>query len=317
MTDNVELRHMRALVAIGDELHLGRAARRLHITQQALGARLRELEEELGVRLLHRIVGTVELSEAGRELLGHARMILASVDSACRQTRRAGRAQPGELRLAYTPSLAPETLPHVAAAFRAGSPGIRLSTCEMWQQEATRGVAEGLYDAGMARHPALPEGLDCRVVRAEPLGVLLGGGHRLAALDRVPVRALADSVLAIWPRDMSPGFYDAVAALFPTNLAAGRVREMENFGSDVHARMEIASGRAFQPAFETQHDWLPPGWVWRPLSPSATIGVHLFFRAGMRSPALCALISAALTTAAARGWLATEEPSAGYAAGAN
>lgn len=310
MTDYVEHRFLRAFVAVGEELHFTRAASRLRVTQQALSSQIRQLEHELGVRLLFRTTRKVELSPAGQVLLVHARAILASVEAACQETRRVGRAEHGELRLAYTPTLAAETLPHIAATFHASTPGVRLSTCEMWPHEAARSVADGVYDAGMARHPPLLDGLACRVVRAEPLGVVLGSGHRLARSELVPVDALADSVLAIWPRDVSPGFYDAVAALFPTNLAAGRVYEFENFAhqgflSDVYARTEIAEGRAFQVAFETQYEPLPPGWIWRPLCPLATIGVHLFYRSGRETPALRALVAAALTTATQRGWLAS------------
>jgi DNA-binding transcriptional LysR family regulator len=307
MSVNLELRHLRAFVAVAEELHFTRAAQRLHLAQQALSSQIRQLETELDAELFYRTTRKVELAPAGEVLLGHATSVLSAVDAAWAETAKAGRGETGTLRIGYTPTLAAETLPRLVAGLREGWPGLKLSSCELWPHEAVNGVVSGLFDVGLARFPVLPDDLDCVTVREEPLGVVLGAGHRLARGDVVPVEALANDVMAIWPRDISPGFYDAVTRSFPANVAAGRVYEFENFArqgflSDVVARIEIAAGRAFQIAFATQYEPMPESFVWRPIEPMTRIGVHLFYRSGRVTPAVSALLAAVGPVAVQEGW---------------
>jgi DNA-binding transcriptional LysR family regulator len=95
MNANLELRHLRAFVAVAEELHFTRAARRLHLAQQALSVQIRQIEDELGTQLFERTTRSVEMTEAGRTLYAHAVPILASVTAAWEQTARAGPARSG------------------------------------------------------------------------------------------------------------------------------------------------------------------------------------------------------------------------------
>ena len=91
----MELRHLRSFVAVAEERHFGRAAARLHIAQPPLSQQIRRLEDELGATLLHRTTRSVELAPAGEVLLVRAREILAAVDSATEDARRAARGEKG------------------------------------------------------------------------------------------------------------------------------------------------------------------------------------------------------------------------------
>jgi DNA-binding transcriptional LysR family regulator len=133
MSTGIELRHLRAFVAVAEELHFTRAAARLHLAQQALSTQIRQLEDELGTPLFHRTTRRVELTDAGRTLLLHAGPILASVSAAFQQTQRAGSGELGTLSIAYTPTVAEETLPPLIAAVHDRLPDVRVRTCEMWQ----------------------------------------------------------------------------------------------------------------------------------------------------------------------------------------
>ncbi len=309
MSNTVEIRHLRAFVTVADELHFTRAAARLHLAQQALSAQIRQLETELGVELLHRTTRKVELSPAGEVFLGHAQALLRGLEAAISETRRAASGEEGRVRIGYTPTLRAETLPLLVEAIHTHAPGIKLTTCELWPHEGIHGVASGLFDATLARCPEVTAGLACMVVRDEPLGVVLGRGHRLARRDTVPVSALAADVIAIWPREISPGYYQLVEEVFAETFAAGRVYEFENFAregflSDVVARMEIAAGRAFQVAFQTQYDPMPDDFVWRPIDPTPSVGVHLVYRDGPVSPSLQSVLEIVRTVSEEQAWLA-------------
>jgi DNA-binding transcriptional LysR family regulator len=117
MSVHLELRHLRAFVAVAEELHFTRAARRLHLAQQALSAQIRQLEDELGTQLFERTTRSVELTEAGRTLLAHAVPILASISAAWEQTAQTGAGEIGRLAVCYTPTVASSS---GAEAARAG-----------------------------------------------------------------------------------------------------------------------------------------------------------------------------------------------------
>src|SRR4051812_9106179 len=156
MSTGLELRHLRAFVAVAEELHFTRAAARLHLAQQALSTQIRQLEDELGTPLFHRTTRRVELTDAGRTLLLHAGPILASVSAAFQQTQRAGSGELGTLSIAYTPTVAEETLPPLIAAVHDRLPDVRVRTCEMWQAEMAAAVEAGRLDIGPAPCPILP-----------------------------------------------------------------------------------------------------------------------------------------------------------------
>jgi DNA-binding transcriptional LysR family regulator len=106
----MELRHLRYVVALAEELHFSRAAARLGISQPPLSQQIQALEEELGARLFERSNRRVALTEVGRLFLEQARTVLAAADRAAEVARRAQRGEIGEIRIAFTAS-APFTTP--------------------------------------------------------------------------------------------------------------------------------------------------------------------------------------------------------------
>lgn len=307
MSGNVELRHLRAFVAVAEELHFSRAAKRLHLVQQSLSTQIRQLEDELGVRLFRRTTRRVELSEAGHVMLGHARTILAEVATAYAETRRAGTGEAGELAIAYTPTLAAEALPRMVDEVHRRYPGLHVQLCEMWQAEAVAGVSGGRFDIGLARRPVDLGDLECEIIREEPLGIVLGSEHPLAIRERVVLDDLACTTLAIWPRSLSPGFFDLVVGFFRARGFVGAIQEFEYltsgvFHGDPAARHEVAAGRAFSVAFATQFDPVPPGFVWRSVDPCPLVPVDLFWRPAA-GPAAQNFVRLALDIACREGWL--------------
>src|ERR1700754_3023709 len=114
----MEIRHIRYFVSVAEELHFGRAAKRLHISQPPLSMQIRALEEELGVTLLNRTQRSVSLTQAGNALLAEAKHILARVDQAILTTRRAGRGEIGELLVGFISVADYNVLPEVLREFR-------------------------------------------------------------------------------------------------------------------------------------------------------------------------------------------------------
>jgi DNA-binding transcriptional LysR family regulator len=307
VSGNVELRHLRAFVTVAEELHFSRAAKRLHLVQQSLSAQIRQLETELGVELFRRTTRKVELSEAGRVLLGHARPVLDAVATGCAETRRTGTGEAGRLAVSYTPTVAAETLPHVVDELHLRYPGLHLQMVEMWQAEGVAAVAGGRFDIGLARCPVDLGELERMVLREEPMGIVLGAAHPLAVDERVALDDLANTTLTIWPRSLSPGFFDRVVDFFRVHGFAGPIQEFEYLSSEVFhgdptARHEIAEGRAFSVAFATQFDPIPDGFAWREVVPCPLIPVDLFWRPSA-GRATQNFVRLAVEVAQREGWL--------------
>ena len=150
----MELRQLRYFVAVAEERHFGRAAERLHIAQPPLSQQIRRFEAELGEPLLYRTTRSVELSPAGEVLLERAREILAAVDSAIDDARRAARGEYGRLAIGFTGSSTYEMLPSLAAALRHELPGVMLDLRgELLTPAQVAQLIDGTLDLGLLRPP--------------------------------------------------------------------------------------------------------------------------------------------------------------------
>ena len=166
----MELRHLRYFVAVAEERHFGRAAARLHIAQPPLSQQIRRFEAELGEPLLYRTTRSVELSPAGEVLLERGREILAAVDAAIDDARRAARGEYGRLAVGFTGSSTYALLPALAAALRRELPGVVLDLRgELLTPAQVARLVDGALDLGLLRPPVHERELCTEVLRSEPL----------------------------------------------------------------------------------------------------------------------------------------------------
>ena len=185
----VELRRLRYFVAVAEERHFGRAAERLHIAQPPLSQQIRRLEAELGTPLLYRTTRTVQLSPAGEVLLVRAREILAAVDAAAEDARRAARGEYGRLAIGFTGSATYALLPALAAALRDALPGVVLDLRgELLTPAQVARLLDGTLDLGLLRPPVRARELRVEVLRREPLVAVLPAGARPGGGRRGPAR---------------------------------------------------------------------------------------------------------------------------------
>ncbi len=213
MKPEIELRHLRAFVAVAEELHFGRAAARLGMAQPPLSQQIQRLEATLGTRLFDRTNRRVELTDAGRVLLEHASRVLQGGAAAVEAVRRAGRGESGPLRVAFAASVMFLSLPRIIREFRQRFPAVRLDLREMptgLQLEALR-VEE--LDIGFLRQPRPDPALQLVTVMREPLRVALPHGHPLAERKKIRLEQLADDPFVLFPADLAPGLHAQVMAL--------------------------------------------------------------------------------------------------------
>ncbi|TBW06865.1 LysR family transcriptional regulator [Azotobacter chroococcum subsp. isscasi] len=212
----MELRHLRYFIAVAEELHFGRAAEQLGISQPPLSQQIQALEEELGVRLFERTNRRVALSEVGRLFLPEARQVLVQLEQAVAVARRAQRGELGELKVGFTSS-APftSTIPRAIRAFRQACPEVHLDLRELSSRGVAEAVHEGRLQVGVLRPLApLPEELEALELFAEPLVVVLPVGHPLAGgADGVRLAELGEEPFVFFPRSFGTGLYDQLLEL--------------------------------------------------------------------------------------------------------
>jgi DNA-binding transcriptional LysR family regulator len=213
---SIELRQWRQFVAVAEELHFGRAARRLHMTQPPLTQAIAQLEKSLEVRLFERTKRSVELSATGLALLPHARDLLARSQALPALARAAANGEVGRLRLGFVSTAGFDLLPQWIRAFRARCPGVALELLEATGDMQLTAFARGDMDAGVLLHSPgfAPAGLSRLGVAEEPLWLALPSQHRLTAHERLPLAEVLKEPLVIFPRRILPSVYDAVLGLY-------------------------------------------------------------------------------------------------------
>ena len=211
----MDLKHLRAAVAVADHLHFGRAAAALGTTQPPLSQAVKALENELGVTLFERDTRNVRLTRAGEAFATDARAALAAVDAAARRARAAGRGEEGSLAIGMVGASVLHPLPMIIREFRTRYPAVTLSFSVLPTVPQVERLRTAELDVGLLR-PPLPgpaDDLELVPVWREPLVAVVPIDHRLARRRRVHVRSLAGEAFVLFPRHLGPGLHDEITAL--------------------------------------------------------------------------------------------------------
>lgn len=209
----MELRKLRAFLAVAEELHFGRAARRLNMTQPPLSQLIRSMEDDIGGRLFERDNRNVRLTEVGRVLEARARQVLEADARLEEAVRRAVRGREGTLRVGVVRPALDGALPLAIRAFRERCPQVVLELAEMGSRDQLEALAARRLHVGVVRlFGPVPEGLQARLLAREPYVAALPAGHGLAAKDRVRLADLAGQPMIWMPRDSGPALYDHLLA---------------------------------------------------------------------------------------------------------
>lgn len=206
---DVELRLLHAFVAVAEELHFGRAAKRLHISQPPLSMQIRRLEQQLEVRLFDRDRRHVQLTEAGTFLLDRARHLLAESERARLEVQRIAQGESGVLAVGYTPTAMYEFLPKLIRDFAKLRPDVRLEWLEMRSGQQPSALRERRIEVGFACGPLAQPDLTERVLVRERLVAAIPTTHSLARRSKLSVQALASQPIVLVKRSVEPVWADA------------------------------------------------------------------------------------------------------------
>ncbi|MEF7613061.1 LysR family transcriptional regulator [Aquincola sp. MAHUQ-54] len=283
----MDLRQLNYFIAIAETGHLGRAAERLNLSQPPLTRQIQQLEAELEVELFKRTPRGMDLTQAGEELLRHARNIRGLVGQAAERTQRVGRGQIGRLDIGIYGSAIFGLVPQVLAAFRRAQPEVELVLHHAQTPAQLPALREGRVLLVFERLLPQENDIEVELVAREPLLLALSEAHPLARKKRVDVSALKDETIII---GTSPS---AAATALKLCRAHGFEPRFAPPASDVvTATMLAAAGAGVTLVPDSMTNVHYPGIVYRPLHTrvEASMDLHCFYLRGERSPLLAAML---------------------------
>jgi DNA-binding transcriptional LysR family regulator len=293
---SIELRHWRQFLAVADELHFGRAAVRLHMTQPPLTQGIAELERRLGVRLFDRTKRSVRLTPAGAALRPAASELLVKAQALPALAQSAAAGETGRLRLGFVSTVGFDLLPRWVRSFRDRYPQVQLELIEATGDLQVGLLASGDIDAGFMLHSPgfAPGGLQRLRIATEPLVVALPDQHALASQASPPMADLLALPLVIFPRRIVPSLYDAIFAMYH---AAGQSPQVVQEAIQMQTIVNLVSaglGMAWVP--ESVRQFQRPGVVYRSVQQGGGQALpasetSLVWAAGEPSPALARLVA--------------------------
>ena len=242
---NLELRQLRYFVAVAEELHFGRAAARLHMTQPPLSQAIQGLEELLGAALFKRDRRSVLLTHAGAALLPEARRLLAQAGDLPELVRAAAAGETGRLALAFVSSADYSVLPPFLRSYRAAFPQVQIGLQEATSDVQVEDLLHQRIDAGLLIPPLSERAraeLDYMKLLEEPLVLAVPAG--LTADTPLSLRDAPPLPLIIFPRPIAPALYDAILGCFAsaglTPEIGQQAIQMQTIVSLVSAGMGLA-----------------------------------------------------------------------------
>ena len=283
----MELRHLRYFIAVAEELHFGRAAQRLCITQPPLSFQIQSLERELGVQLFVR-GRRVQLTEAGRALLAKAREAIEAADAAARAAQQAGLTVNGRLRVGYPAAGVFELPPLALRTFQERFPHVGVETVVAATGAHLEALDGDQLDVAFVRLGVLDrEAMQFRALQPEPLLLAVPCDHALARLPVVPVAHLAGEPIILFPHALEPLLYrylvtDVLGRSRVAPSVAFEATTQESACSAVAARLGVAFvGESFARVFAM------PGVAYRPFTPPPPVSsLGVAWRQGSTSSAV-------------------------------
>ncbi|MER8403820.1 LysR family transcriptional regulator [Mesorhizobium sp. M0185] len=280
---------MQSFMAVAEELHFGRAAARLHISQPPLTKQIQQLEQAMGVRLLERTKRKVELTAAGRVFLDEVRAVLHQTEQAVELARKADRGETGHLAVGFIDAAIYSVVPSVVQRFTKRYPEVELSLTDLRIPNQVRAVAERQLDIGFVHPPVVHEALRVESILVEPLIVALPETHRLASEAEVALADLASEALIQFPRSINPSLYDEIVGLCRSSGFSPRIVREATPKQTIIGLVSVGLGVSLLPA--CLQNLRRHGVVYRPIQGrTLSIDTSIIYRHEQPSPVLKAFL---------------------------
>lgn len=243
----MEYRTLRYFLAVAEELHFGRAAHRLHISQPPLSQQIRKLENELGVELFRRTKRRVDLTHAGQIFLDRVRPLVAETEEAMRAAQRASRGEIGRLVIGFIHAASYVLLPVILRHFRERHSGVELVMREMTHPEQRIALEERSIQFGFLRPPFAEPWISAEVLVREPFVAALPEHHPFSRKATIPLKVLAGEPLVSFTPRRSPLYGQIIDGCARAGFAPRIVQEAAHIDTQL-ALVRAGVGIALLPA---------------------------------------------------------------------
>jgi len=286
-----ELSQLRCFVAVAEELHFGRAAQRLNLTQSPLSRQVQLLERVLGVTLLERTSRQVSLTPAGKVFVIEARRIIRLAESAALSARRVAKGDGGKVTLGFTAVSGYSLVPRIVAQARVTLPNVELALREMVSRDQEDALLTGLIDLALVRPPVDRQRFETLCLLREPLVVALPPGDPRQSQAELALEAFRGEPVIMYSRQGAGYFHDMLVRLF---AEAGVTPSYVQHVTQIHSMLGLVHAgvaAAIVPQSATGLHLMDVEFRTLATEPTAPAELFLAWRADNANPALEAVRS--------------------------
>lgn len=286
----MELRHLRYFAAVGDALSFTKAASNLHLAQPSLTRQIKDLEEELGVRLLNRTKRQVSLTEEGRSFLADAKRVLAHSSEIVESVQRLSRHEVPALNIGYVANLFPPALPATLSSFQRKFPTVSINLFDLSYGDQFRALEESKIDLGFvgSRKPVEERGLQFHLIASDKTVAAVAKSSPLAKQSVVKMKDLKSMFFIGMSETSSPGYREWLTTSCRRSGFTPKVLQDADIERTVIQAVAAGLGVALLP---DQIKTLPhEDVVIRPLSPALSTESCIAWRTDNPSTALKAYV---------------------------
>ncbi len=240
----MEFRQLRSFIVVARELNFSRAARELHLSQPALSAQIKALEDDLGTLLLERNKRMVRLTRAGESFLADAKVLMDDAAEAAKRASRFASGEAGHLRLAFVASATADLVPTIVLAFRTRYPHVTLELKNLPTVSQVEALEAHTLDVGFVRLPLTAPTLSVTPLSSEPFALVISKNHTLAREKNLTVAQLAGEPFVAYGQRWAPEFYQTWTGICRTAgftpVVVQETAEMDTAVALVAAGMGVA-----------------------------------------------------------------------------
>ena len=261
----MELRQLKYFLAVAEELHFGKAARRMNISQPPLSQQIKQLEDELGAKLFERTSRSVSLTPEGDFFMKEAKSVLEKLDRAGETVKAMARGEEGQLAIGFVVIINQTHLPEVIRDFRSRSPNVRLELKEMSTNSQLSGLSNGDLDIGFIRsYGHNLNGFRTKTYLKENYVLALPDHHPLAGKSEIRLSDLTDDSLIMFNREYQPDLFDSIIKKFTD--AGVKPRMIQETNRRLTAIALVAAGMGVSPVPESTKRLGREGVVYLPIA---------------------------------------------------
>lgn len=260
---NISLRQLRAYLAVADTGSFSRAGAQVALTQPAISRHVTELEQALGLQLLHRTTRTVELTEAGRLLCSHLRRVLEDLDASLLEVQGLASHQQGRVRVASSPTLSAHLLPQCIARCQREAPAIHIKLLDRIQHDVLQSVRSAEVDFGVVIDPQDVQDLHTATISHDPFCLVCPASHPLACHQQLHWRDLHGQSLVLL--DHASGSRRLIDAALQAHGATASVVQDVGHTATIYSMVEAGLGLSVVPQLA-----VPAAWMRRQAQPTAS-----------------------------------------------